>query len=159
MPRSPNNWPSRRRQEYIDWHLSEHGWINREAICEFFGVEKSTASLDISAYPANCHLRKAKAGETVGGEVVKGYKLGGRLMYVPTEAWKSVAPVKHGWRYLPSGNTSHVDWLADVVAAYIADNGAEGAAAYFGVSQGEIDRADPLWCYCADRDRVWESFK
>lgn len=157
MPRSATNWASRARQSYIDWHLSEHGWINREAICEFFGVEKSTASLDISAYPGP--LRKAKAGEVVGGETVRGYKLGGRLMYVPADDWKPVAPIKQGWRYLPSGNASHNEWLADVMAAYIADNGPEGAAAYFGVSQREADRVDPLWCYCSDRERVWGEFE
>jgi hypothetical protein len=163
MPRSRlSNWSSRQRLAYIQDHLAQHGWINREALTAYFATERSLGSMDITAYQqTNGPLRKASAGEVMAdGTVAVSYKLGGRLLYVANG--DEVASGKR-WDLLPQGGTNHADWLRRVMTAWRKDHplaSAEDAMAYFGIGKGE---AKILMIVHGPVDEVrrgiWESFR
>lgn len=171
MPRSQNNWASRQRQRFIEDYTITYGLINRQAITDYFGVEKSTASMDLSAYiKAGGPIRRATRAENpapMKTEIERGIGAGRPKgvggYYVGTGApgiTGSTPERREAWGLLPHGVVGgHRGWLAAIVGAYIADGkGDANPAAYFGMTDREAFRF-PLDDYSADRAKVWEMFQ
>lgn len=169
MPRSSTNWASRQRQRFIEDVLINHGHINRTMLSDYFGVEKSTGSMDIAAYiAAGGPIRRALRHETpvplkVGVErgIGAGRPKGSQGYYVHTGGdWitGSTPERRAAWRLLPHGQATHRLWLSAVIGAYMADNEDRGAETYFGISEKEalaaIDNN-----YDAERSKVWGLFR
>jgi hypothetical protein len=148
MPRSNTNWPSRQRIAFIEDSLATQGYINRQALMDYFGVERSLGSMDITAYrQMGGKLRQASAGEVLrDGTAVVGHKLGGLTYWVPEDDWTPVAGTtevrQRAWALLPRGGYNHQEWLRRVYDAWIADHGrdADHLAAYFGISATQAKR-------------------
>jgi hypothetical protein len=171
MPRSNDNWASRQRQRFIEDYTATNGLINRQAITDYFGVEKSTASMDISAYiKAGGPIRRATRAENpapmkteiergIGAGRPKG--VGGYYVGTGGDGITGSTPERRAaWGLLPHGVAGgHRGWFAAIVGAYIADGGgAADPATYFGISEREAFRF-PLGDFDADRAKVWGMFR
>lgn len=164
MPRSNLNWASRARAMYIDDQLAGPGFINRQMLVDYFGIEKSLGSMDITAYGLRTPIRKASAGELIANAPLQGYKLGGKAWYVPAVEWASVtgstAERRAAWGLLPSGVDGGArGWFAEVVGCYIADYERDAMPVdYFGISAREAF-AYPVQEASTERAKVWEYFR
>lgn len=139
-------------------------------LSDYFGVEKSTGSMDIAAYiAAGGPIRRALRHETpvplkeaVERGIGAGRPKGSQGYYVHTGGpfiTGSTEERREAWGLLPHGQGNHREWLAAIVGAYIADgNGNADPAAYFGISDREAF-AYPLGERDAERAGVWEYFK
>lgn len=162
MPRSNTNWPSLRRQEYLEDMLLKRGFTNRQQLVDYFGIERSLGSMDITAYGKLAAIRKAKSGETIEGEVIKGYKLGGKLYYIPAEGqWEGVTGSTQerisAWDLLPHGLEGGLDqWFAAVISAYLSDGNTD-LKNYFGIPDIDAERF-PLSEKNLERAKVWRLF-
>lgn len=172
MPRSSVNWASRQRQRFIEDALITHGHINRTMLSDYFGVEKSTGSMDIAAYIASGGpIRRALRHETpvplkeaVERGIGAGRPIGSKGYYVHTGGafiTGSSEARREAWGLLPHGvaGGGHRGWIAVVVGAYIADHERNAMPVdYFGISHSEAFSA-PVQTPNAERARVWELFR
>jgi len=163
LPRSDKNWASKRRAEYIEDTLITQGYVNRASLTEYFGIEKSLGSMDITAYSKRAPLRKATAGEVMpDGTKVVGYKKGGSLLWLAGEGWKGVTGStperRNAWGLLPVASGGAREWFAACVEAAKADVPDNDLASYFGITDKEF-AGYPVGEYNAERAKIWEYFK
>jgi len=165
LPRSNTNWASKRRAEYLEDRIIQNGYVNRAALVEYFGIEKSLGSMDITAYGWRTAIRKARAGEVMpdGTEVV-GYKKGGSLLWCPEEGkWAPVTGSteerRAAWGLLPATTGGAREWFSGVVDAYVADMGPDDAPEYFGISAKEVANMPAVHVKTPERAKIWEIWK
>lgn len=169
MPRSNNNWASRQRQRFIEDALITHGHINRTMLSDYFGVEKSTGSMDIAAYiAAGGPIRRALRHETpvplksgVERGIGAGRPIGSKGYYVHTGGafiTGSTPERREAWGLLPHGvDGGHRGWLGAVVGAYKADNPENDTAGYFDMPDKEA-AATPAGIPNDERVKIWRHF-
>lgn len=154
MPRSNTNWPSRKRQQFIEDALISKGHICRNNLINYFGVERSLASMDLTAYrDAGGPIRTALRSESpvpMKTEIERGIGAGrpkGSAGYYVHSGGKWITGSsdarQRAWALLPSGHSKHGDWVAAAYSAWIADNGRDAPrmATYFGISETQALRA------------------
>jgi len=170
MPRSNTNWASKRRAEYIEDTLITQGYVNRASLTEYFGIEKSLGSMDITAYSKRAPLRKATAGEVMpDGTMVVGYKKGGSLLWLAGDGWSGVTGStperRKAWGLLPVASGGAREWFTAVMTAWAEDNpldSVEDAIAYFGITKGEAHGLREVYSLNnphPERAKIWEYFK